>query len=197
MKIIYLSLSLLILATACKYATSKENTEDDKTAAVKATTAIPDPASSGQKGTTSFSINGTAVTQNHEDTEPGINYNISNRNMSLYLFGDVASQPCSGMLQISKAPFDLKPGTYDCAAGFTRYTQVDGGGQNINYHGKSFSVTFTRIDPTGDKRVWLASGTFSGELPLGIYEKPGISDAMLKITDGKFNNIRLTQLGNP
>ncbi len=157
-----------------------------------------------------FKVNGvtanTLKTTSDNDEDLGM-LMAQNMELGLDIHGDDPAKPHRGWLHFTIQNFKLQPGIYTASGEnslrFTRYETANAGGsvdyyasaQSI-YKGSNLSIEVTSISKNtapGYEKEYLASGTFSSKLLLGEFSKNDTK--AIEITEGRFNNIRITVLG--
>lgn len=210
-----LSAAIIVSLTACS--NNPENSTKETTAPAAEMTApesgkaVSQPAASEQTAQVSFKVNDTlarTIPNGSSDSEEQLGlYTAAVKSLSLSLIGDVPQRPHRGFLNFSIKDFKLGPAEYSLSANgnhasFTRYETVNAGGGAayvadklpVNA-GSEMKLTITKMEKDTKAtfgNLWLISGSFSLKLVNKVYANKRDSKEEVVISEGRFENVRLT-----
>jgi len=207
-------LCMVLVTFSCITCTNQSNTTEKDiitdTSTRKNSTTVEAPAMK-ENNAVAFTVNGVAANTtkaapSDNDEDLGM-LMAQNMELGLDLHGDDPAKPHRGWLHFTIHNFKLQPGTYTASdensVRFTRYETANAGG-SVDYYasgqplykGSIMTIEFTRIEKNtapGYEKEYIASGKFSSALLLSEFSKNDTKK--VEITEGSFNNIRITVLG--
>lgn len=210
-----LSAVIIVSLTACN--NNPENSTKETAApstemtAPESATAVAAPAANGETAQVSFKVNDTlarTLPNGSSDSEEQLGlYTAAVKSLNLSLIGDVPQRPHRGFLNFSIKDFKLEPAEYSITAtgnhaSFTRYETANAGG-GAEYvadklpvnAGSEMKLVITKMEKDTKATFgnpWLISGSFSLRLINKIYGNKREGKEEVVISEGRFENVRVT-----